>query len=877
MANKNKNNSLFGKKITHPGQRLFKDVLLSRNFGILYFTLAISSLTISVIFWSILGAKVQLGNADQIINSQLFNVANTFSKSTLPASHTFLIKWPIFYIVSLLGSTKGALVTLTVLTVLLTVGLFVLILRSIEKRPLYLGTICLALASVLMLIPALPYPGGLLPVNMAMIATRNLEYILYIFSAMLLIRSPKLRSKGFWIAVVLLSFLAASDKLFLIMSLGGAIIAMIYYGLYSKTILDNLATKWLIGSIAAGAGSLALVWFITVNKFTSFTSHASLSPYGLATSMHSLFLGVFYGITSIFTNLGANPAANVTIIRSMPSAVIKNFFTFSFLGFFTNLIVLIFGLYIAVRLIRETVSKRKPRKKSDQDENNFKLAVILIWTSISGYVVFVISNHDYSVDARYLGIVSFAIFVSLAVYSARQKIEPEILTIIGLIIGISVISGTYFAWHSYKADVSALSSQNNRNSIVAEVLSSHTVDALVGDYWRVVPIKLDTGNQQNIIPLEACINPRSSLISSNWLTNLNKSSFAYLLSLSGGNLTNYPHCTINQVISYYGRPSSSQVIAGSLAHPEEILLFYPNGRVKKPADTVDASTTTSTILPVNISSLPSESCDAPTSVNIIAHEDDDLLFMNPDILNEIKQGYCERTIYITAGDAGDGIAYYLSRQDGAEAAYAEMTGTKDLWTQKTIQLASNEYVTFANLEADSKITLVFMHLPDGGIQGQGFKLNNFQSIDKLYGGSIKTITTVDSQSVYTTDSLESALTNLMLFFGPSEIRTQSTYGGGKGPITDHPDHNTVGRLATVAAENYNQNQYANLTAIPVKYYEGYPIRDNPVNLSGVELNEKEAAFLAYSVYDGSTCASLNLCEEIPTYWGYLHRQYTLPY
>ena len=170
-----------------------------------------------------------------------------------------------------------------------------------------------------------------------------------------------------------------------------------------------------------------------------------------------------------------------------------------------------------------------------------------------------------------------------------------------------------------------------------------------------------------------------------------------------------------------------------------------------------------------------------------------------------------------------------------------------------------------------------MHLPDGGIQGQGFKLNNFQSIDKLYGGSIKTITTVDSQSVYTTDSLESALTNLMLFFGPSEIRTQSTYSGGKGPITDHPDHNTVGRLATVAAENYNQNQYANLTAIPVKYYEGYPIRDNPVNLSGVELNEKEAAFLAYSVYDGSTCASLNLCEEIPTYWGYLHRQYTLPY
>jgi LmbE family N-acetylglucosaminyl deacetylase len=459
----------------------------------------------------------------------------------------------------------------------------------------------------------------------------------------------------------------------------------------------------------------------------------------------------------------------------------------------------------------------------------------------------------------------------------RQKIEPEILTVIGIIIGISVVSGTYFAWHSYRADVSAFSNQNNRNQIVSEILKAHPVDALVGDYWRVVPIKLDTGNQQNIIPLEACINPRSSLISSNWLTNLHKGSFAYLLSLSGGNLTNYPHCTINQVIGYYGKPNSSQVIAGTLAHPKEILLFYQNGIIKKPISPVDTSSTTANILPVNISSLPGINCDDPTAVNIVAHEDDDLLFMNPDIINEIKAGYCERTIFVTAGDAGSGIAYYLSRQDGSEAAYAEMTGVKDLWNQETVQIAPNEYVTFASLEGDPKITLVFMHLPDGGLQGQGYKAYNFQSIDKLYAGSISKITTVDGQSMYTLNSLETALTNLMLLFSPSEIRTQSTYSGGKGPITDHPDHNTVGRLVTVAAKNYNQNQYANLTAIPVRYYEGYPIRDNSINVSGTLLTEKESAYLAYTAYDSSTCATLSICQTIPTYWGYLQRQYTLPY
>ena len=251
--------------------------------------------------------------------------------------------------------------------------------------------------------------------------------------------------------------------------------------------------------------------------------------------------------------------------------------------------------------------------------------------------------------------------------------------------------------------------------------------------------------------------------------------------------------------------------------------------------------------------------------------------MNPDILNEIKAGYCERTVFVTAGDAGNGIAYYLSRQDGSEAAYAEMTGMKDLWSQETVQIVPNEYVTFASLEGDPKITLVFMHLPDGGLQEQGFKAYNFQSIDKLYAGSINKITTVGGQSVYTLNSLETALTNLMLFFSPSEIRTQSTYNGGSDRIKDHPDHNTVGRLVTITAKNYNQNQYANLTTIPVKYYEGYPIRDNPVNLSGTELTEKEAAYLAYTPYDGSTCATLSICQSIPTYWGYLQRQYTLPY
>ena len=794
----------------------------------------------------------------------------------LPASHTFLIKWPIFYLVSLFGTTKGALMALTVLTVLLTVGLFILILRSIEKRPMYLGTICLALASVLMLIPAQPYPGGLLPVNMAMIATRNLEYIVYIFGLMLLVRSPRLKSRIFWAAIVLLSILAASDKLFLIISFGGAIVAMIYYGFFNKSISDNLISKWLVATVAAGVGSLVLVWLITISKLTSFTSSGSLSPYGLVTNAHNAILGIFYGISSVFTNLGTNPAANTTIIRSIPHALINNFFTLSFLGFITNLIILIFGLILGYKLIRDSLTKKTKKQKTPDDASS-KLAVILVWTSVSAFIVFVVTNHDYSVDSRYLGIVLFAIFVAIAVYSSRQNIKPEILALIGLIIGFSALSGTYFAWHSYRADMAVMNDQNNRNQVISEILKVHSVNTLVGDYWRVVPIKLDSSNKQNIIPLGSCTLPRQALTSSTWSTDLNKQSFAYLLSLSGGNLTNYPNCSINQIIDYYGKPNSSKVIEGSLSSPKEILLFYEEGITKKAKTTPTSTTALSTVLPVDISNLPSINCDAPTAVNIVAHEDDDLLFMNPDILNEIKNGYCERTIFMTAGDAGNETFYYISRQRGSEAAYAEMTNSKDIWIQNTVQITTDEFMTLATLKDNRKISLVFMHLPDGRFDGQGFKANHYQSIDKLYSGNISNITTIDGHSNYTLNSLEAALTNLMILFGPSEIRAQSTYNGGNGPFKDHADHNTVGRLVTKAAAIYNQNQFSNLTAIPIKYYQGYPIRDNPINVSGVNLVAKENADFAYGNFDGATCNSLATCSKIQTYYGYLHRQYRLNY
>src|SRR5690606_16737162 len=62
-----------------------------------------------------------------------------------------------------------------------------------------------------------------------------------------------------------------------------------------------------------------------------------------------------------------------------------------------------------------------------------------------------------------------------------------------------------------------------------------------------------------------------------------------------------------------------------------------------------------TTLPITPQS--STECAIGKILSFVAHPDDDLLFMNPDQDDAIRQGQCVYTVYLTAGDRGDGMAY----------------------------------------------------------------------------------------------------------------------------------------------------------------------------------------------------------------------------
>jgi LmbE family N-acetylglucosaminyl deacetylase len=265
-------------------------------------------------------------------------------------------------------------------------------------------------------------------------------------------------------------------------------------------------------------------------------------------------------------------------------------------------------------------------------------------------------------------------------------------------------------------------------------------------------------------------------------------------------------------------------------------------------------------------------CRQPTIMNVVAHEDDDLLFLSPDLLHDIQSKDCVRTVYLTAGDAGGDKFYWLSRQLGAEAAYSTMLGIKNVWNQQTLILAPGEYVTVATPRDNMQVSLIFMNLPDGNLLGQGFPSYGRQSLMKLHEGAIPDMRTVDGESIYTSDQLVSALALLMDTYQPAEVHTQADAVASQFP--DHSDHTAAGKFAALATAQYDQQHFGNSVSIPVKRYIGYPVHGFDNNVDGTDLTQKEDAFFAYGQYDGGACHTMVTCSQgTSVYQFYLPRQY----
>ncbi len=413
-----------------------------------------------------------------------------------------------------------------------------------------------------------------------------------------------------------------------------------------------------------------------------------------------------------------------------------------------------------------------------------------------------------------------------------------------------------------------------RNRIIARAMAKHNMDTLVGDYLRIVPVEIQSKEQLSIVSLQNCSAEHLKNISLDTPNSFEQHGFAYLVS-SDLSHTNLRGCTRAAIIEKFGQPNTTTLIAGTADKPTEQLLFYESGvHEKLEKDTSLFSeefkaSSADSLQPVMPNKIANRSCPGHrTILQIVAHEDDDLLFMNPDLLHSIKQGDCVRTVYITAGDAGSSKFYWLGRERGSEAAYSLLSGVQDNWVGQTVKLDNQQFISAVSPGASGQLSLLFMHLPDGSPDGQGFANSQHESIAKLVSGEIPAITSVDNQSTYSSDNLTKALEKIMDMYQPDEIRTQRPYNDSVD-FSDHSDHLTVGTLASAAFASYTQRH----PAATLDYYTGYPIYELPENVVNEDLQLKEQAFFTYAQYDGAVCGSMDACMASGNYGAYLQRQY----
>lgn len=211
-------------------------------------------------------------------------------------------------------------------------------------------------------------------------------------------------------------------------------------------------------------------------------------------------------------------------------------------------------------------------------------------------------------------------------------------------------------------------------------------------------------------------------------------------------------------------------------------------------------------------------------LQIVAHADDDLYFMNPAVAKSIEAGEPTWTIFLTAGDAGGPPSYWPTREDGIRAAYAEMAGQPNVWDSFQLPIEGRNLTAVA-LSGTVEVVLVFMRLPDGSFDGSGNLTTGFESLQQLWEDPVAgLIHTVDGAHQYTRSELIDSLAAIVQYRGPSLLRVQDPTGYHGD---DHSDHVHGGRFAFEAHLRLS-------TEHRLEAYRAYNIDQLPINLSPAE-------------------------------------------
>ncbi len=224
----------------------------------------------------------------------------------------------------------------------------------------------------------------------------------------------------------------------------------------------------------------------------------------------------------------------------------------------------------------------------------------------------------------------------------------------------------------------------------------------------------------------------------------------------------------------------------------------------------------------------------PAHVVVVAHQDDDLLFINPDLKSAIDALEPLTTVYLTSGNAGEGMTYVTERELGIRSAYAFMAGVANSWTCALEDYAGKAIETCRLVGAD--VQLLFLRLVDGFADG-----SLTGSLQSLWRGTASSSTAVDGSGLsFTRQALVDSLVALYVREAATEIYT--TDFSFRHRENDHSDHENAGLFALAASAQHTLPH-------SLHSYITYTTKDDTPNLSAQDSAVVADTFAHYASCD----------------------------
>ncbi|MYX57378.1 PIG-L family deacetylase, partial [Streptomyces sp. SID8382] len=278
-------------------------------------------------------------------------------------------------------------------------------------------------------------------------------------------------------------------------------------------------------------------------------------------------------------------------------------------------------------------------------------------------------------------------------------------------------------------------------------------------------------------------------------------------------------------------------------------------------------------------------------LQVMAHPDDDLYFMNPDAEQVLRSGVPVVCVYVTAGEArginhqagtpippADKAAYSASRHQGLRQAYAQMVGLNQFapWERSVLRLPGGvtaETDTLAN--GGRGVRLIFLNiamLSDGGVR--------LPALWNAPGAVTHTLPATGSPvahpSSYGHQTLVDVLAEIMDRYRPTLIHTLDPdpdfqvhdalhpRDNDQPGCSDHRDHTPVAlftwkAIAQWVAASTQRDQHA--PRFTTTAFRGYYNQRWPHNLPPALLAQKARAIKSYGGAPDWDCGNAAGCGD----------------